>query len=154
MREGGCDCGAVRYRMSADPIIVHCCHCRWCQRETGGAFAINAVVETSALQVTGETVMVDTPSQSGRGQKIARCPACHVALWSHYPQAGPTLAFVRAGTLDSPSSVTPDVHIYTSTKLPWVRLPDDARIFAEFYNVPDVWSAEARARAKVARDSA
>ena len=86
-------------------MIVHCCHCRWCQRETGSAFVINAVVETSALEVTGETVMVDTPSQSGKGQKIVRCPACHVALWSHYPQAGQILAFVRAGTLDDPGAI-------------------------------------------------
>jgi hypothetical protein len=153
VREGGCDCGAVRYRMKADPMIVHCCHCRWCQRETGSAFVINAVVETRALDVTGETVMVDTPSQSGHGQKIVRCPTCQVALWSHYSQAGLALAFVRAGTLDDPSSVTPDVHIYTSTKLPWVQLPEGAQAFTEFYNVPEVWSAQARARAKALREA-
>ena len=153
MREGGCDCGAVRYRMNAEPMIVHCCHCRWCQRETGSGFVINAIVETGKLDITGKTLMVDTPSASGNGQKIVRCPQCHVALWSHYMQAGPALAFVRAGTLDDPSTITPDVHIYTSTKLPWVRLPEGARAFAEFYNVPDVWSAEARARAKALREA-
>ena len=150
--QGGCDCGGVRYRIKASPMIVHCCHCRWCQRETGSAFVINALVETSALDVTGQTVMVDTPSASGKGQKIARCPKCHVALWSHYPQAGSALAFVRAGTLDDPSAVTPDVHIFTSTKLPWVTLPQDAKIFAEFYDVPKVWPAEALARAQAARE--
>jgi hypothetical protein len=151
--EGGCTCRAVRYRMNVAPMMVHCCHCRWCQRETGSAFVINAIVETSNLEVTGETVMVDTPSASGKGQKIVRCPKCHVALWSHYTQAGPALAFVRAGTLDNPDAVEPDVHIYTSTKLPWVRLPDGAKIFSEFYDVPKVWSAEARARAAVAREN-
>ena len=150
--QGGCDCGGVRYRIKASPMIVHCCHCRWCQRETGSGFVINAIVETSALDVTGQTVMVDTPSASGKGQKIARCPKCHVALWSHYPQAGSALAFVRAGTLDDPSAVTPDVHIFTSTKLPWVTLPQDAKIFAEFYDVPKVWPAEALARAQAARE--
>ena len=80
--EGGCDCGAVRYRMNAAPMIVHCCHCRWCQRETGSGFVINAIVETSNLDVTGGTIMVGTPSASGNGQKIVRCPKCHVALWS------------------------------------------------------------------------
>jgi hypothetical protein len=148
--EGGCTCRAVRYHMRAAPMIVHCCHCRWCQRETGSAFVINAIVETDNLEVTGETVMVDTPSASGKGQKIVRCPKCHVALWSHYTQAGQALAFVRAGTLDDPGAARPDVHIYTSTKLPWVRLPDGAKIFAEFYEVPKVWSAEARARAAAA----
>ena len=151
MMQGGCDCGGVRYRMNATPIIVHCCHCRWCQRETGSGFVINAVVETSNLQVSGETVVVDTPSASGNGQKIARCPKCHVALWSHYGRAGTALAFVRAGTLDNPSQITPDVHIYTSTKLPWIRLPEGAQVFDAFYDVPKVWSAEALARARAAK---
>jgi hypothetical protein len=150
--EGACACGSVRYRMNAAPMVVHCCHCRWCQRETGSAFVINAVVETSKLDVTGDTVMVDTPSASGQGQKVVRCPKCHVALWSHYPQAGPALAFVRAGTLDDPDAVKPDVHIYTSSMLSWVKLPEGAKIFAEFYEVPKVWSAEARARAKALKD--
>jgi hypothetical protein len=150
MMQGGCDCGGVRYRVKATPIIVHCCHCRWCQRETGSGFVINAVVETSNLEVTGEIVMVDTPSASGNGQKIARCPTCHVALWSHYGRPGGSLAFVRAGTLDDPSAVTPDVHIYTSTKLPWVELPEGAQVFSEFYDVPKVWTPEALARARAA----
>ena len=146
--EGGCTCRSVRYRLTAPPLIVHCCHCRWCQRETGSAFVINAVVETTSLDVTGETETVDTPSQSGNGQKIVRCPQCRVALWSHYMQAGNKLAFVRVGTLDDPDAVPPDVHIYTGSKQPWVQLPQDARVFEEFYNVPEVWSPEARARAK------
>ena len=149
--QGGCDCGGVRYRMNASPIIVHCCHCRWCQRETGSGFVINAIVETSNLDVTGETVMVNTPSASGNGQKIVRCPKCHVALWSHYARRGTALAFVRVGTLDDPSAVTPDVHIFTSTKLPWIGLPEGAKIFAEFYNVPEVWPPEALARAQAAK---
>ncbi|HEY2010152.1 MAG TPA: GFA family protein [Rhizomicrobium sp.] len=153
MMEGGCACRSVRYRVTAPPLIVHCCHCRWCQRETGSAFVINAVVETLHLQVTGQTVEVDTPSLSGKGQKIVRCPTCQVALWSHYPGGGRTLAFVRVGTLDDPGAVPPDVHIYTASKQPWVRLPEDARAFAEFYNVPEVWTPEARARFAAARQA-
>jgi hypothetical protein len=153
IKEGGCTCRSVRYRMTAVPIITHCCHCRWCQRETGSAFVINALVETTALEVNGQTIQIDTPSNSGKGQKIVRCPQCHVALWSHYPTAGPTLAFVRVGTLDDPAAVTPDVHIFTESKQPWVRLPEGARAFAEFYNVPDVWSPEALARAAAAKMS-
>ena len=148
MITGRCSCGAVRYRADVEPMITHCCHCSWCQRETGSAFVINAVVETSSLEMTGETETVDTPSLSGKGQKIVRCPTCRVALWSHYPQSGKLLAFVRVGTLDDPDAVPPDVHIYTHSKQPWVRLPDGARVFEEFYNVPEVWSPEARARAK------
>jgi hypothetical protein len=149
--EGGCTCRSVRYRMTVVPIITHCCHCRWCQRETGSAFVINAVVETAALEVSGQTIQIDTPSNSGKGQKIARCPQCHVALWSHYSAAGPALAFVRVGTLDDPDAVAPDVHIFTESKQPWVSLPEGARVFAEFYKVSDVWSPEALARAAAAR---
>jgi len=151
--EGGCSCRSVRYRMTAPPLITHCCHCRWCQRETGSAFVINALVETSNLQVTGETLAIDTPSQSGRGQKILRCPKCHVALWSHYSGGGPALAFVRVGTLDNPDVFQPDVHIYVQSKQPWVRLPEGAKAFDEFYNVPEVWSPQARARAKAAKEA-
>jgi hypothetical protein len=154
MHQGGCGCRRVRYSFSVAPLITHCCHCRWCQRETGSAFVINALVETAALEVTGETVTVDTPSASGRGQKIVRCPHCHVALWSHYGGGGPRLAFVRVGTLDDPTAFAPDVHIYTDSKQSWVQPPDGVPAFAEFYDVLKVWSAEARARAKAARETA
>src|SRR5215469_10652545 len=150
--EGGCTCRSVRYRMTAPSMITHCCHCRWCQRETGSAFVVNAIVETTSLEVTGETEMVDTPSNSGKGQKIVRCLKCRVALWSHYSRRGTALAFVRVGTLDNPDAVPPDVHIFTSSKQPWVRLPEGARSFPEFYKVPEVWSPEALARAAAARE--
>ena len=150
--EGGCTCGAVRYRMTTKPMFVHCCHCRWCQRETGASFALNALMEADRVKLLkGEIAHVDTPSNSGKGQKIVRCPRCHVALWSHYPQAGPALAFVRAGTLTDPGACPPDVHIFTSTKLPWVTVPQGAKVFEEFYDVSAVWPAEALARAAAAR---
>lgn len=143
--QGRCSCGQVSYRLSAAPMIVHCCHCSWCQRETGSAFVINAVVETAAL-VTGAPVLVNTPSASGAGQEIARCPSCHVALWSHYPNAGRKAAFVRVGTLAEPDACPPDVHVFTSTKQDWVVLPEGAPAYAEFYNPSEVWSPELRAR--------
>ena len=139
-REGGCACGHVRYRMQAAPMIVHACHCRWCQRETGSAFVINALIEAVHVPLLqGEVEVVDTPSASGRGQKIARCPRCRIALWSHYPRGGPAVCFVRVGTLDDPDACPPDVHIYTDSKQPWLSLPDGARAYAEFYDVPSVW---------------
>lgn len=145
--EGGCSCGALRYRMTTPPMIVHCCHCSWCQRETGSAFVLNAVVESDRLEVAGTPDYVMTPSESGKGQEIARCPLCRVALWSHYSGSGRRSAFVRVGTLDDPARCPPDVHIFTNSKQPWVVLPDDAKIFAEFYPSPEkVWSAEAQAR--------
>ena len=145
--EGGCDCGAVRYRMQMPPMIVHCCHCRWCQRETGSAFALNAVIESSRLKVEGVPDYVPTPSESGKGQEIARCPTCCVALWSHYPTLRRKSAFVRVGTLDDPATCPPDVHIFTRSKQPWVGLPGDAMVFAEYYPAREgVWGADALAR--------
>ena len=140
--EGGCDCNAVRYRMESAPLVVHCCHCRWCQRETGAAFALNAIIESDRVTSLGiEPDVIDTPSASGRGQKIARCPSCKVAVWSNYSGAGPLTRFIRVGTLDNPDLLAPDVHIFTVSKQPWVQIPEGARSFAGFYNREEVWSA-------------
>ena len=146
MSEGGCTCRAVRYRLTSAPLIVHCCHCRWCQRETGTAFALNAVIESNRVEVTGKPEIIDTPSLSGKGQKIHRCPTCKVAVWSNYGGGGPAFAFIRVGTLDNPDQFPPDVHIYTQSKQPWVVLPPGARSFAEFYNPKEVWSPESQQR--------
>ncbi|WP_449421908.1 GFA family protein [Rhodanobacter lindaniclasticus] len=123
--EGACTCAAIRYRMTSTPLFVHCCHCTWCQRETGSAFALNAMIETDRLQLLqGRPDMTDTPSNSGKGQRIARCPRCRVALWSHYAGAGEAVAFVRVGTLDEPWRLPPDIHIFTSTRSPgWCCRP-------------------------------
>lgn len=145
--EGGCTCSAVRYRVTARPIFVNCCHCRWCQRETGSAFAINAMVERDRIElVCGSPETVDTPSNSGKGQRIVRCPTCRVAVWSHYSGAGPKIAFVRVGTLDEPDRMPPAVHIFTSSKQPWVVLPAGTPAFEEYYDRTKLWPAESLAR--------
>jgi hypothetical protein len=139
-QEGGCTCRYIRYRMSGKPLFVHCCHCSWCQRETGSAFVLNAMIETERVQLLeGEVQMIDTPSNSGKGQHVARCPKCFVALWSHYAGAGEAVRFLRVGTLDNPHAHAPDVHIFTSTKQPWLRLPDGVPVFAEFYKPAELW---------------
>jgi len=152
VREGGCSCGRVRYRMTGDPIVVHACHCSYCQRETDGAFALNAVIEAENVTLTeGAPIEVLTPSASGEGQKIHRCPDCHVALWSNYAAAGDAIRFVRVGSLDGPERPVPDVHIYTSTKQPWLRLPEDARVYEGFYDPRTTWTPDGMARWKRAR---
>lgn len=109
--DGGCDCRYIRYRMLSAPLVVHCCHCRWCQREAGASFALNAMIESDRVASLGpEPELVPTPSESGFGQEIARCPKCRVAVWSHYAGAGPLVTFVRVGTLDNPDLLPPDVH--------------------------------------------
>jgi len=144
---GGCTCRAVRYRLLEKPLIVHCCHCRWCQRETGAAFALNALIEFDRMEVSGGAVeVIDTPSNSGKGQRISRCPTCRIALWSNYAGGGERVRFVRVGTLDDPDRCAPDVHIFTSSKQPWVVIPEGAPAFAEFYDLPRQWPADSLAR--------
>lgn len=141
--DGGCDCGAVRFRMTARPLFVHCCHCRWCQRETGSAFALNALIETDRIELpAGAPEPVITPSPSGKGQKIMRCPSCRIAVWSHYAGAGDKVAFVRVGALDHPDRLPPDIHIYTTSKQSWVHLGDGAPVVAEYYDWKEYWPAE------------
>lgn len=145
--EGGCTCRAVRYRMTSKPMFVHCCHCRWCQRETGTAFALNALIEATRVELLqGQPETIDTPSNSGKGQRIARCPVCKIALWSNYGGMGDVVRFVRVGTLDEPDLCPPDIHIFTRSKQPWVVLPPDARAVPEYYSSKNVWSAESLAR--------
>jgi hypothetical protein len=137
---GRCTCGAVRYVMKDRPLFVHACHCTWCQRESGSAFALNALIETDLVEVlTGEVEEVVTPSNSGRGQIIARCPTCRVALWSHYAGAGRRASFVRVGTLDAPGECPPDIHIFTATKLPWLVLDDRVPVVPDYYDRQAMW---------------
>ena len=157
-QEGGCDCRAVRYRMETAPLFVHCCHCRWCQRESGSAFALNAMIEAERITLLGAAPeVVNTPSASGKGQLISRCPTCRVAVWSNYG-GGTAVHFVRVGTLDNPDVLPPDIHIFTSTKQPWVVLPPGLPVMQEFYDAKVHWPADSlerraalRARAAAAK---
>jgi hypothetical protein len=139
--EGGCACGAVRYRLGSAPMFVHCCHCRDCQRQTGSAFVLNALIETDRISLlSGEPAPVGVPTDSGRPHEIYRCPACQTALWSDYG-GRPALRFVRVGTLDDPTALSPDVHIFTRSKLPWVRLPESVPAFDVYYDMKALWPA-------------
>ena len=158
--DGGCTCRHVRHRMTTKPLFVHCCHCRWCQRETGASFALNAMIESDRLTLLhGDVEIVDTPSNSGKGQKIARCPKCRVAVWSHYAGAGDAVSFVRVGTLDEPDRLPPDIHIFTASKQPWFVLPPGMPAVPEYYKAADHWPQESLARraallaAKAAREA-
>lgn len=149
--DGGCTCGEVRYRLASGPLIVQCCHCRWCQRESGAAFALNAMIETDRLRLLRGRPLIETiPSSSGKGQQVARCPDCMVALWSHYAGGGATFAYVRVGTLDDPDRLPPDIHVFTASKQPWVVIPEGARAVPEFYRRSEVWPEESLERRRVA----
>jgi hypothetical protein len=145
--EGGCDCRTVRYRMESTPLFFHCCHCRWCQRESGAAFALNAMIEADRVADLGQPpLLVQTPSASGADQLVARCPECKVAVWSNYVGADPLVRFVRVGTLDDPDLLPPDIHIFTSSKQPWVVLLLGAAAVPEYYEREKHWPEASIAR--------
>ena len=145
--EGGCSCGAVRYRLTSAPMFTHCCHCLDCQRQTGSAFVLNALIEGVRVETSGDTRGVVMPTDSGRPHTIFRCPKCEVALWSEYGGRA-EVRFMRVGTLDQPSAIAPDVHIYTRSKQPWVKLPEGAPAFDVYYDSKTLWPPESLARRK------
>jgi len=139
--EGRCACGAVRYRLASSPMFAHCCHCRDCQRQTGSAFVLNALIEADQVTLSsGEVDAVAVPTDSGRPHKIYRCSVCKTAIWSVYGGVD-KLRSVRIGTLDDPAALTPDVHIYIRSKLPWVKLPEGVPAFEAYYDSKTVWPA-------------
>jgi len=159
IHDGGCACGHVRFRVESQPLIVHCCHCSWCQRQNGSAFAVNALVEADRVQLLqGDIVDVTVPSPSGANQRISRCPNCQVAVWSYYlvmsRGIGDLIRFIRVGTLDDPGQLPPDVHIHTSSKQPWVVLPPDDLAVEEYYVTKEVWPKESLERLATLIDAA
>jgi hypothetical protein len=146
--EGGCACGAIRYRLTNTPMIVHACHCRNCQRITGAAFAINLWIERKFVEPSGaEPVAFPVPPGStGQRHDVLRCADCGTPLWHKYHAAPGDTVLLCAGSLDDPAAITPDVHIFTRTKLPWLELPQGARVFDAYYRTADVFSPESLAR--------
>src|SRR5579871_1177407 len=146
--EGGCACGAIRYQLTKDPMSVHACHCRDCQRLSGSAFALNLWIERKFVETTGpEPVAYNVPpGSSGKPDDVLACPKCGTGLWNKYHAAPGDVVMVRAGTLDEPSLVTPDIHIFTRSKVPWLELPKDARAFDTFYKIDETWPPESLAR--------
>ena len=139
-REGRCACGSVRYRLTSDPLFTHCCHCLNCQRQTGSAFVINLMIEADRVELLADAPrQVDVPRDDGSKQRIFRCPTCQVAVFSEYGR--PEVRFVRGGTLDDPSGLRPDVHIYTKSKLSWITLPDSVPAFEVYYDRKTLWPA-------------
>src|SRR5205823_7774621 len=142
---GGCACGSIRYQLLDKPMFVHCCHCDDCQRLTGSAFVLNAIIETQAIKLLGDKpVGVPVPRENGP-HDIYRCPKCQTALWSDYGRR-PVLRFVRVGTLDDPSALSPDAHIFIRSKLPWLELPRDVPAFEVYYDMKTLWPQESLAR--------
>jgi hypothetical protein len=146
MLDGRCACGAVTYSMKSKPIVVHCCHCSECQRQTGSAFVLNAIIEAERVTIEGSVIETTLPTPSGNGQVVTRCKKCGVAVFGNYLSRKGKLRYIRVGTLDQPDKCPPDVHIFTSSKLPWVTLNSDVPVFENLYNFENVFSDASLAR--------
>lgn len=146
-REGGCGCGSLRYLVRGEPIMVHNCHCRLCQRETGSTSVVNAFWESDRVEwLAGDAVERELPGGSGAMHTIVNCAACGTAVATWYPRLGRLLIALRAGSLDEPGSVTPDVAIFTASKMPWVALPEGVPAFPDYYDAREALAAESVAR--------
>jgi hypothetical protein len=155
LHEGRCTCGETRYQMTSEPLFVHCCHCRWCQRESGATFALNAMIEADRVELlAGTPEPVAIPSESGKGQTVWRCPTCRVTVWSNYAGAGDAVRFVRVGTLLEPDLIPPDIHIFTASKQPWVTLADGKPERPGYYDRRECWPEASLQRWKTLREKA
>jgi hypothetical protein len=153
--DGGCSCGLVRYTLNATPLIVHACHCRDCQRITGSAFIVNIWIEREFVELkSGELKSQRLATGSGKPQEVFFCGRCGAHVWSKYQAAPGDTVMVRVGTLDDPTSVKPDVHIFTRSKMPWLTLPDDVPSFEAFYSPRKIWRPESLARFEANRRKA
>lgn len=146
MLEGSCGCGAVTYTMSTEPMLVHCCHCTECQKQTGSAFVLNAIIEADRVSCAGPITEHVLSTPSGKGQIITRCADCGVAVFSNYLSREGKLRYIRVGTLSDPAQCPPDVQIFTSSKQPWIVLNPDIPVFEEFYRFADIWPEASLAR--------
>ena len=150
--EGGCACGAVRYRLEAPPLIVHCCHCHACQRETGSAFAVNILIEKNASPIlSGNTVAFAVPTESGNPHTYFKCDQCHGTVWHEYDPPGAHVRFFPSGTLDAGHTIQPDIHIFTESKQSWVPIPPGAKSVLQFYVYGETWQPESLERLRVAK---
>ena len=153
--EGGCSCGEVRFRMESDPLIVHCCHCHWCQRESGSAFALNAMIESTRVSILkGDPKSFPAPSNSGAGQDFWRCPNCMITVWSTYGGFGDVIRCVRVGALDEAHGIEPDIHIYTASKQAWFEIPEGKPSVEAYYRKKAVWSESSLLRMRELLDAA
>ena len=150
--QGGCSCGEVRYQLLAAPMTVHCCHCTDCQRHTGSAFVLNAIIETSAIKLIKGDLEAAPIARAAGPHDIYRCRKCKVAVWSDYGRRR-QIRFVRVGTLDDPKALQPDVHIYTCDKVPWLKLPKETQAFKDYYDRKKVWPKESQERLKKALET-
>ncbi len=123
-REGGCQCGAVRYRVVGEPVVLAVCHCSECQRQSGSAFGMSLIVPKKSFQIlSGETKTFTRKADSGREVECVFCPECGTRVY-HVPGLPGDNLNIKPGTLDDRSWLVPAVHVWTRSKQPWVPIPE------------------------------
>lgn len=128
MRNGGCQCERVRYRCPDNPAALYVCHCTNCRAQSASAFGISYIIASSGLEITqGAPAFWEWDTDSGRRSRGAFCPDCGTRLW-HQGIEGGELS-VKGGSLDEPVDLSKAEHIWVSSKLPGVVIPDAARQF-------------------------
>lgn len=122
--EGGCQCGAVRYRITARPLGVYKCHCRDCQRSSGAGYSMSMPTLREHFEhLSGEVAAFDKAANSGRVVRMLGCAICGTKLWNE-PLSSSAIVVVKPGTLDDPRWAVPVGNIWTNSALPWVRIGD------------------------------
>lgn len=128
-RDGGCQCGSVRYRIEGEPLDLVVCHCTECQRQSGSAFGMSLAVRAKDFRLTTGTLKSFTVTcDSGRLKTCTFCPDCGCRI---YHQTDPRGMSVKAGTLDDRTTLRPTAHYWTARKQPWVVVPDGVRTFPD-----------------------
>jgi hypothetical protein len=149
--DGGCACGAVRYRLLKPPLFVHCCHCTRCQRESGTAYVAHGMIERANLEWDGEVTAVRLPTDSKTRHEIVHCAACLTPLWGQHGRQPSVMVYLKVGTFDAPERCPPNAHIFVRSKLAWVAINPDIPQFARYYNAAKVWPQESLERYATAR---
>jgi hypothetical protein len=132
VHEGGCACGAVRYRVHGEPTVGLVCHCRFCQRRLGSAFAVIAYFDERAVEITrGELASCEHRSdETARWLRMEFCPSCGTTI-THTAEVRPGWRGVAGGTFDDPGWFRIERHIWTRSARPWVVIPADVDVYLE-----------------------
>lgn len=128
-RDGGCQCGRVRYRVRGEPLSLAVCHCTLCQRQSGSAFGMSLMVPAESFELlSGELASFTVTCDSGRTKECAFCPACGTRI-HHRGALDPSVVSLKPGTLDDPSGLVPGLHIWTRSRQAWVPIPEGVPCF-------------------------
>lgn len=131
---GRCACGAIEYRINAEPLTFYICHCTDCQKLSGSAYGLSMPVLEETLEVLkGAAAKSSFETSAGKSKTVYQCPECFTRLWAD-PPGVPGVLLIRPGALENAADLVPVAHTFTDSALPWVSIPADA---LQFRQAPD-----------------